>query len=87
MSNKVMVLSVDGGEVESFLGVFRNRDKLMQTLAEERDGGNFTVEEGYVTADPEIDEEGNECIYVHREGTEPFDYSLCFIIRYVDIIE
>lgn len=87
MADKIKILSVDGGEVESFLGAFRNDAKLEEKIAEERDDGGFTVENGYVTSEPFIDGEGRECRYVCAEGSEPFEYALCFFIREVEVVE
>lgn len=87
MADKVLILSVDGGEVESFLGVYRDRAKLDEKIAEERDDGGFTVDAGYVTSEPFVIADGRECIYVHEDGRESFDYTLCFLIREAEVIE
>lgn len=87
MSDTVLILSVDGGEVESFLGVYRDRAKLDEKITEERDDGGFTVDAGFVTSEPFIAEDGRECIYVHSEECEPFDYTLCFLIREATVTE
>lgn len=87
MADKLLILSVDGGEVESFLGIYRDRAKLDAAIAEERDGGDFTVENGYVTSEPFIGGDGRECIFVHAEECDPYDYTLCFLIREAEVTE
>lgn len=87
MSDKVWVLSVDGGEVETFLGVYRSRAKMEEKIAEERDGGGFTEDAGFITSEPFIVGDGRECFYIHSDECEPFDYTLCFLIRKTEVIE
>ena len=86
MEDKILLLSVDGGEVESFLGAFRSREKLDAVMLAKGTGEGTGREEGYAYAEPEIDEQGRECIYLHDIGCEPFDYTLCFLIREVVVI-
>lgn len=85
-ADSILLLFVDGGEVESFVGAYRSRAALDAAMVAEADGGGWSREEGYTFAAPQIDCAGRECIYLHDVDREPWEYTLCFIIRETQII-
>lgn len=87
MAESVILLSVDGGDTESFIGAYRTRESMEVAMRSEGTGEASGREEGYVYSDIQIDAEGREIIYLHEEGEEPFDYTLCFIIHTTPILD
>jgi hypothetical protein len=77
----VFILTVDGGDVETFKGVFRTRDALDAVMVEEAFGKDSGRDEEYILAEPEIDEEGRECIYLHHCDNDPYNCEMAFYIR------
>jgi hypothetical protein len=85
---KVFVLSVNGGEVESHLGVYRSMESVMKMITEERDGGGFTQDNGYDTVSPAREPEDAATVtlvYVYEQGREFYDWSLLFTIRECEV--
>ncbi len=89
MSNQtVHVLSVNGGEVETLLGVFATEEGYMAKIKSERDGGNFGDDEYRQLSRKDKKDKNITYVYVwHRDyGAKGYmEWSLVFTVTRCEV--
>ena len=77
------ILSVNGGEIESVLGLFATKGGVDAKIAAERDGGGFSRDEGYTTTDriASTEEANVEYVFVHHTNQDWYEWELRFTIQ------